>query len=131
MKVAFATSTGIAVDENFRKTSCFTIWDVGPREAFFVSQVSIQQDPGSEEGRIAARANALAHCTIVCSREMNGPSAAKLIARGIHPMKTGATTAVEEVIGRLQKVLQENPPPWIRKAELQEFQDLPDFPESP
>jgi nitrogen fixation protein NifX len=122
MKVAFATSTGIAIDENFRKSQSFTIWDIGPQEAFYVNQVNIKRDVGTEEGRIVVRANALAHCAIVCSREINGPATAKLVARRIHPMRTGSATAVEEVIRKLQKVLQGNPPPWMRKAERQERQ---------
>jgi len=117
MKVAFATSTGIAVDESFKKSSSFSIWEIGPREALYVNQITINRDAGSEDGRIRDRVDALAHCAIVCSRDINGQAAAKLAAQRIHPMKTGSILAVEEVIGKLQKVLQGNPPPWMRKAE--------------
>jgi nitrogen fixation protein NifX len=120
MKVAFSSSTGIAIDENFRKTRSFSIWDIGPREAFYVTTVSIRSEPGSEEDRIAARADALAHCAIVCSREMSGPAAAKLVARNIHPMKTGSNVPVEDIIGKLQAVLRGNAPPWMLKAQSRE-----------
>jgi nitrogen fixation protein NifX len=120
MKVAFSSSTGIAIDENFRKTRGFSIWDIGPREAFYVTTVSIRSEPGSEEGRIAARADALAHCAIVCSREMSGPAAAKLVARNVHPMKTGSNVPVEDIIGKIQAVLRGNAPPWIRKAQTRD-----------
>lgn len=124
MKVAFSSSTGIAIDENFRKTTHFTIWDIGPQEAFYVNTIFINDDRSSEESRIATRADALAHCAIVCSREINGPAAAKLVSRKVHPMKTGSSIPVEDVIGRLQKVLRDNPPPWIRKAQLSELSAL-------
>lgn len=120
MKVAFSSSTGVAIDENFRKTKSFTIWDIGPQEAFYVNTIAIGTDPSTEESRIAVRADALAHCSIVCSSEINGPAAAKLVSRGIHPMKTGSNIPVEDIIGKLQKVLQGSPPPWIRKAQLRE-----------
>jgi nitrogen fixation protein NifX len=124
MKVAFSSSTGTSIDENFKKTQSFTVWDIGPREAFYVNTISIGKDQGSEDSRIAVRADALAHCSIVCSREINGPAAAKLVARNVHPMKTGSDLPVEEVIAKLQKVLQGNPPPWILKAQLRELRGI-------
>ena len=120
MKVAFASSTGITIDQNFMETQSFTVWDVGPCEAFYVNTVSIGSETSSKESRIALRADALAHCSIVCSREINGPAAAKLVARNIHPMKTGSNIPVEDILGKLQNVLRGNPPPWIRKAQLRE-----------
>jgi len=120
MKVAFSSSTGVDIDLNFRKTKSFTIWDIGPQESFYVNTISIAQEPETEERRIAVRADALAHCAIVCSSEINGPAAAKLVSRNIHPMKTGPATPVETIIGKLQRVLSGTPPPWIRKAQQSE-----------
>jgi nitrogen fixation protein NifX len=125
MKVAFATSTGISIDENFKKSQSFSVWEIGPWEALFVSDVRIRPDQGSEENRLTARANALSHCAIVCSRDLSAPAAAKLVARRVHPIKTGVDTPVEVVIGKLQQVLRGTPPPWIRKAELREFLERP------
>jgi nitrogen fixation protein NifX len=118
MKVAFTTSTGIAVDEKFRKATSFTVWDIGPREAYRVNTITIEDKADSEDGIIADRADALSHCAIVCSQEINGPAAAKLVSRNIHPMRASSTASVEEIIGMLQKVLRENTPPWLRQAEL-------------
>jgi nitrogen fixation protein NifX len=70
----------------------------------------------AEEDRIAARARAICDCAIVCTMEIGGPAAARLIARRIHPMKTGSEVPVSGMVGRLQEVLQGNPPPWLRKA---------------
>ena len=42
--------------------------------------------------------------------------AAKVVARKIHPMKTGSEVRVEEIVGKLQEVLRGTPPPWLRKA---------------
>jgi len=118
MKVAFTTSTGVEVDQNFRKTTSFTIWDVGPDEAYYVTTVRIADDTtGCEDDRIATRVRALSGCSIVCAREINGPAAAKLAARSIHPMRTGVPTSVEEIISRLKNVLRGTPAPWIRKAQ--------------
>ena len=117
MKVAFTTSTGIEVDLNFRKSASFTVWDVGPDEAYYVTTVRISDDDtGCEDDRIAARVKALSGCSIVCVREISGPAAAKLAASSIHFLKTGTAVPVEEIIGRLKNVLRGTPAPWIRKV---------------
>lgn len=117
MKVAFTTSTGVEIDENFRKTKTFTVWDIGPNEACYVNTIAIDCDEDNEEDRITARVNSLIECSLVCTRQINGPATAKLVARNIHTLKTIENTPVEEIIGKLQSVLRRtNPPPWMRKA---------------
>jgi len=102
MNVAFATSSGAMVDGNFRKTDSFSVWDIGPDESYYVTTINIKADADNEDDRIAARAEALKGCAIVCAMQICGPAAAKLVARNIHPMKTGDYIAVEEIIGKLQ-----------------------------
>jgi nitrogen fixation protein NifX len=134
VKVAFTSSDGRFVDEHFGMARDFFVWEVGPREAAFVSKVSAlgtSEAPGGatcgergfaagsdldEEDRITARARAIAGCAIVYTLQIGGPAAAKLVARRIHPMKTGAEVPVAELVARLQEVLRGPPPPWLRKA---------------
>jgi nitrogen fixation protein NifX len=117
MKVAFTTSSGAIVDGNFRKSDSFSVWDIGPDESYYVTTLNIKADAVSEDDRIVARVEALKDCAIVCAKEISGPATAKLVARNIHPMKTGNSIAVEELIGRLQDVLKGSPAPWILKAQ--------------
>jgi nitrogen fixation protein NifX len=117
MKVAFTTSSGAIVDGNFRKSDSFSVWDIGPHESYYVTTVNIKADADNEDDRIATRAEALKECAIVCAMQICGPAAAKLVARNIHPMKTGNCISVEEIIGRLQEVLKGSSAPWIRKAQ--------------
>ena len=116
MKVAFTTSNGAVIDENFRKASSYSVWDIGPEESYYVTTVFIKGDASNEDDKIAVRAEALKDCTIVCAKEINGPAAAKLVSRHIHPMKTGYRVAVGTIIDQLQDVLRCSPAPWIRKA---------------
>jgi nitrogen fixation protein NifX len=116
MKVAFTSSSGEVIDQHFGQCQSFHIWEIGPEEAKSVATVSGITTDGDEEDRIAARANAIGDCAIVYTMQIGGPAAAKLVARKIHPMKTGIETPVAEVVGKLQEVLRNNPPPWLRKA---------------
>jgi len=116
MKVAFTSTDGETIDQHFGMARNFHVWEVGPEEARFVAEVAAVDSGDDEEDRTAARARAIGDCAIVCTVEIGGPAAAKLIARRIHPMKTGGEVPVSEMVGRLQEVLKGNPPPWLRKA---------------
>lgn len=118
MKVAFTSSDGKTIDLHFGQASEYWIWDVGPDRAELLGRVSpLIGDGDDEEDRTAARANAVSECAIVYTQQIGGPAAAKLVARRIHPMKTGGVAApVADAIAKLQEVLKGNPPPWLRKA---------------
>jgi len=116
MKVAFTCSTGEMIDQHFGQCQNFYIWEIGPDEAKVVSTVTAITTAQDEEDRIAARTSALADCAIVYTMQIGGPAAAKLVAKRIHPMKTNTEVPVAEIVGKLQEVLQGNPPPWLRKA---------------
>jgi nitrogen fixation protein NifX len=116
MKVAFTSSSGETIDQHFGQCQNFHVWEIGPDEAHLVTIISGISTDGDEEDRITARGNALADCAIVYTMQIGGPAAAKLVSRKIHPMKTNSEVPVAEIVGRLQEVLQGNPPPWLRKA---------------
>ena len=116
MKVAFTTSSGELIDQHFGQAEKFQIWELTPDEAHLVETVSLGVHGTDEEDRIAARAEALEDCAIVCTLQIGGPAAAKLVARKIHPMKTNTEVSLQTTVERLQEVLRNNPPPWLRKA---------------
>ena len=116
MRIAFTSSDGVTVDQHFGQTRDFRIWEVDATAAVEVDTVSALPVSEDEEDRIAARANAVAGCAIVYTVAIGGPPAAKLVARRIHPLKTGAEVPIAGVIAKLQEVLRGNPPPWLRKA---------------
>jgi nitrogen fixation protein NifX len=116
MKVAFTSADGLNVDLHFGQTSVFHVWEVGPREARFLEHVRAIVAADDEEDRTTARASAVAGCAIVYTLQIGGPAAAKLVARRIHPMKTGAETPIAALVSKLQEVMRGSPPPWLRKA---------------
>ncbi len=137
MRVAFTSTDGDKVDEHFGQATHFHIWEIAPDRAEFVEIVGAfggagrnhthapDHVPGlglgaaqtaDEDDRIAARAEAIRGCTLVYTMQIGGPAAAKLVARHIHPMKTGAEVPIGEAVAKLQQVLRGKPPPWLRKA---------------
>lgn len=117
MEVAFTTSTGIYVDLPFNKATNFSIWHVTADESCYAYSITMNDPARSTDDAIRARAEALRSCAIVCSQAIGAPAAAKLAARHIHQIKTGAPVPVEELIAKLQQSLRSAPPPWLRKIE--------------
>lgn len=116
MKVAFASSDGLAIDRHFGLTDKFYLWDIAAESAHYLGVVSTDACDDDQEDKIVARACALEGCTLVYSMQIGGPAAAKLAARHIHPMKTAIELPVADAVCKLQQILQGRPPPWLSKA---------------
>jgi len=120
MKVAFASTDKIHIDEHFGQAEVFYLWEIGPEAAAFcgVVQVKADSEAGHSDDKIEARSSALSDCALVYVAEIGGPAAARLVAKKIHPIKSKEQEPITAVIEKLQEVLRNNPPPWLRKAML-------------
>ncbi len=115
MKVAFASSDGMNIDLHFGSASAFHLWEIGVETAFYLGGLPMSTADDDKEDRIIARANALRDCAMVYCQQIGGPAAAKLVARHVHPMKTGKQLPIKLAISDLRRALK-HPPPWLRKA---------------
>lgn len=118
MKVAFATTDKVHVDEHFGRAEKFLIWEIGPEAAAFSGVVQVKSEGDDEADRIEARCAGLADCALVYVAEIGGPAAARLVAKKIHPIKSKEREPIATVVEKLQEVLRGSPPPWLRKAML-------------
>ena len=120
MKVAFASTDKIHIDEHFGQAEEFYVWNIAPEEAEFSGVIQVKDETGDAADRIEARSAALADCAVVYVGEIGGPAAARLVAKKIHPLKSKTKEPITTVVENLQNVLKGNPPPWLRKAMLKE-----------
>jgi nitrogen fixation protein NifX len=118
MKVAFATTDKVHVDEHFGRAEKFLIWEIGPEAAAFSGVVQVKSEGDDEADRIEARCAGLADCALGYVAEIGGPAAARLVAKKIHPIKSKEREPIATVVEKLQEVLRGSPPPWLRKAML-------------
>ena len=118
MKVAFASTDKIHVDEHFGKAKEFYLWEIGPDNAEFTGVLQVDEGTGDTDDRIEARSAALDDCAIVYVGQIGGPAAARLVQKKIHPLKSKEEEPITVIVEKLQEVLQGNPPPWLRKAML-------------
>lgn len=127
MKVAFATSDGINVDEHFGRAGSFAIYDLSRTGYRFAelrkfadgidqAVVGTREQGALHDEAVQDKVDRLADCKIVFMTEIGGPSAARLVKKGIMPMKVKAVMPIEDSVRLLHETIMKSPPPWLRKA---------------
>jgi len=129
MKVAFATTDGINVDEHFGRAGLFAIYELNEKEYRFVElrkfsegrDTEIEETKGTghiHDSKVEDKVSKLADCKIIYLTEIGGPSAARLAKRGIMPIKVKEIVSIEGSLEKLLATAQTSPPPWFKKALL-------------
>jgi nitrogen fixation protein NifX len=68
------------------------------------------------DDRVQSKVDKLADCKIIYLTEIGGPSAARLIKKGIMPVKVKESVTIEDSMKRLLDTVKGTPPPWLKKA---------------
>jgi nitrogen fixation protein NifX len=127
MKVAFATTDGINVDEHFGRAGIFAVYELTQKEYRFVEMrkfaegrdLEIENTKGKghiHDSKVESKVTKLADCKIIYLTEIGGPSAARLIKKGIMPIKVTETVSIKESLEKLLATAKASPPPWLKKA---------------
>ena len=127
MKVAFATTDGINVDEHFGRAGSFAIYSLSQEGYHFLelrkfsdgidqAVVGTREQGALHDEQVQSKVDRLGDCTIVFMTEIGGPSAARLVKKGIMPMKVKTVIPIEASIQELYERIRKSPPPWLRKA---------------
>lgn len=127
MKVAFATTDGINVDEHFGRAGMFVIYELIQDGYVFLEirkfadgrDAEIEETKGRghiHDDRVQMKVDKLEDCKIIYLTEIGGPSAARLVKKGIMPIKIKETVSIEESMHKLFETIKGAPPPWLRKA---------------
>lgn len=128
MKVAFATTGGMRIDEHFGRAGAFAVYDVGAQGHEFVEtrrfseegpDVRIVETRGMgqvHDEALDGKIDRLADCRIVYFTEIGAPSAAKLVRRGVMPLKVQPGDTIDSALSALASKLADGPAPWLRKA---------------
>jgi len=127
MKVAFATIDGKLVNEHFGRAGMFAVYELTDKGSTFVEMrkfsdgmdrsVTDTKDMGPlHDSAIQGKVDRLADCKLIYLTEIGGPSAARLVKKGIMPMKVKEITPIESALEQLMQTIKQSPPPWLRKA---------------
>ncbi|MBU1659175.1 nitrogen fixation protein NifX [bacterium] len=115
IKVAFATKDMQMINAHFGGAKEFVVYKVSPK-GFEMSEV-ITTDTSAMEGddKTDFKVKALKGVNIMYCESIGGTAAAKVIRGGINPMKVQEPRKIEEVLKELLVVINDNPPPWVKK----------------
>ncbi|QOY53823.1 dinitrogenase iron-molybdenum cofactor biosynthesis protein [Candidatus Sulfurimonas marisnigri] len=109
IKVAFATNDNEHIDAHFGSTKQFNIYDINS-DGFDISTI-IKITTKDTDATVAL----LNGCDIVYFLNIGPTAAAKVIRKGIFPIKYKEIISIDEELNKLVNMLNENPPPFIKK----------------
>ncbi len=127
MKIAFATTDGRMVDEHFGRAGMFSIYEMTGQGSRFLETrkfadgvdqaiVNTRSKGQEHEDAVQDKVERLADCKLIYLTEIGGPSAARLVKKGIMPMKVKEKTSIEDALDQLLNIIKQSPPPWLKKA---------------
>jgi nitrogen fixation protein NifX len=127
MKVAFATTDGNNIDEHFGRAGLFAVYEMTEGGHRFLElrkfadgvdrAVVDTRDKGQvHDDAVQAKVEKLADCKLIYLTEIGGPAAARLVQKGIMPMKIKEPVMILTALEKLGDTIKKSPPPWLRKA---------------
>lgn len=114
IRVAIASNRGEMLDGHFGSCERFLVYQVAP-QSIRLLEVRSGLDADRVEDRNAARADLIADCQLLFVQSIGGPAAAKVVRRGVHPLKKPAGGEARAVLAEVQARL-DNPPPWLARV---------------
>ncbi len=114
IRVACASNSGDLLNGHFGSCERFLVYQVS-QTAYRLIDVRDVGDDEAEEDKNAYRASLILDCQVLFIASVGGPAAAKIIKKGIHPIKQVTVVPTSELLEKLQLALA-NPSPWLGKV---------------
>ena len=109
IKVAFATNDNQNIDAHFGKANQFNIYDISKDGYDLFSIIKSGQKDTDKT------IDLLKQMDIVYFANIGPTAAAKIINKGVFPIKYKEIVSIEAEVDKLIRMLKENPPPFIKK----------------
>ncbi|MBD2777811.1 nitrogen fixation protein NifX [Iningainema tapete] len=125
MKIAFTTTDRVHINAHFGWAKEIDVYEVADDGYEFLETLKFEGDlkQDGNEDKITPKLDALNDCTIVYVTAIGGSAAARLIKKGVTPVKARSEEEeIADILTKLVKTLKGNPPPWLRKALMQKTQ---------
>jgi nitrogen fixation protein NifX len=116
MKIAFASKDNIHVNQHFGWCEKFYVYEINENNYEFLNEIDTSQKIEEEVDKLIYRIEAISQCDIVYVSQI-GPKASSMVQTAkIYPMKSSSEDEkIEEVINKLQNMIQNNPPLWLKR----------------
>lgn len=115
MKIAFATTDDIHVNQHFGWCKEFTLYEIVGNEFSFLKKVDSSIEIEDEIDKLTYKIECLEESDVLVVQQI-GPKASRMVqACGIFPMQTSnENEKIEDILNKLIK-MKENPPIWMKR----------------
>lgn len=117
IRVAFASSDRLRVDQHFGAAEGFAIFDVTPEKGTLVAVGEFAAEAmDGNEGKLAAKVDFLAGCAAVYVLAIGASAIKQLVAKGIQPIRVTETDAVDALLAEISAAMRAGGVAWIDRA---------------
>ena len=117
LKVAFASTDRVRVNQHFGSAEGFAVFEVTPDKATLVgiAEFSAEAMDGNE-GKLAAKVDFLAGCAAVYVLAIGASAIKQLLAKGIQPIRINEVDLVDDLLRDTAQAMREGGVAWIERA---------------
>lgn len=117
IKVAFATTDRLRVNQHFGAAEAFAIYEVTPDKATLVGIGEFAEEAmDGNEDKLIAKVDFLEGCAAVYVMAVGASAIKKLMAKGIQPIRVNEIDGVDDLLGEISKAMGEGGVAWVDRA---------------
>ena len=117
IRVAFATTDRVRVNQHFGAAEGFAIYDVVPDKATLVGVAEFADElMDGNEGKLSAKVEFLDGCNAVYVTAIGASAIKQLTARGIQPIRINEVDHVDVLLHDIARAMSEGGVSWIDRA---------------
>lgn len=117
IKVAFATTDRLRVNQHFGAAEAFAIYEVTPDKATLVGIGEFAEEAmDGNEDKLIAKVDFLEGCAAVYVMAVGASAIKKLMTKGIQPIRVNEIDGVDDLLGEISKAMREGGVAWVDRA---------------
>lgn len=117
IKVAFASTDRLRVNQHFGAAEGFAIYEVTPDKATLVGVGEFAEESmDGNEDKLIAKVDFLEGCAAVYVMAIGASAIKKLMAKGIQPIRINEVDAVDDLLAEISKAMTDGGVAWIDRA---------------
>lgn len=117
IKVAFATTDMVHVNQHFGSAKSFALYAVDPErsELLEAAQFGELSQDGNED-KLSVKIQLLDGCAAVYCQAIGASAIKQIVAQGIQPIKVHEGSTIKDLLADLQAEMKSGPSAWLAKA---------------
>lgn len=115
MKIAFASTDGVHINEHFGWCKEFYLYELDGSEFKFVKIIESKDEIQDELDKLTYKIESIQEANIVCVAQI-GPKASTMVkTANIYPLKsTNENELISDFLATLSRLISNNPPLWLK-----------------